>query len=154
MMKRMLLSGLSFLVLAGCTAGPQAKYPVDGLSGGYTVCAYYYWDVVEKDGSVTTYAVAQANAMAEKLRQGGQQAYVADLGTEAAVVVGSYPSWDAAKNAALGLAKVLQTTVGLPQITVVKPRVGSGTQQLSVEPFAMDLKVLKERSRRLRHLHP
>ena len=153
-MKRTVLAGLSFLVLVGCTGVPQAKYPVDGLSGGYTACAYYYWDAVEKDGSVTSYAVAQANIMAEKLRQSVQQAYVADLGTEAAVVVGSYPSWDAARSAAVGLGKVLETTVGLPQVTVVRPRVGSGTQHLAVEPFAMDLKVLKERSRRLRHLHP
>jgi hypothetical protein len=153
-MKRMLFGGLAFLVLAGCTGGPQVKYPIDGLQGNYTVAAYHYWDIVEKNRSVTTYAVTDANNMAEKLRQTGQKAYVADLGGEAIVVVGSYPSLEIAASAANSLGEVLQKTLGLPQVQVNRVGIGSGTTPLVMAPMAVDLKELKGRSQRLRNLRP
>jgi hypothetical protein len=156
-MKRMLLGGLSVLVLVGCTGAPQAKYPVDGLQGNYTVAAYHFWDVVERDGSVSTYAVAEANKVAAKLRQSGQTAYVADLGPEAVVAMGSYPSLETARSAAAGLGTVLQKTMGLPQmrVTWVGPGAGSAqptNAQLVMQPVAVDLKVLKDRVH-ARHEH-
>jgi len=152
-MKRMILTGLFFLVLAGCAGGPQAKYPIDRLAGDYSVAAYYFWDV-EENGRVTTYAVALANNMADYLREHGITAYVADLGTEAAVLAGSYATWEDAQAGAKAMGQQLQKIVAGPQAPGGTPRGGTGMRTLGVVPFAVDVKVLKERSRRLRHLHP
>jgi hypothetical protein len=152
-MKRMVLTGLCFLVLAGCTGGPQARYPIEQLAGDYSVAAYYFWNV-EENGRVSTYAVALANNMADYLREHDITAYVADLGTEAAVLAGSYATWEDAQAGAKAMGQQLQKIVAGPQAPGGTPRGGTSMRTLGVEPFAVDVKVLKERSRRLRHLHP
>jgi len=97
--------------------------------------------------------------VAAKLRQSGQTAYVADLGPEAVVVVGSYPSMETARSAAAGLGEVLQKSMGLPQmrVTWVRPQgpganAQSGNAQLVMQPIAVDLRVLKDRVH-ARHEH-
>jgi hypothetical protein len=144
-MRRALLLGLSYLFLAGCAGGPQAKYPIDNLQGNYTVAVYHYLDEVRQDGSVTTYAVGLANTTAGQLRRSGQEAYVADLGGEAIVAVGSYPSLETATSAAQGLAKVLGKSVGGAQVTVKGAGATGGTRTLSLEPAPVDLNALKRR---------
>ena len=116
-MRRMvLLSGL-LVLLVGCTTREHARYPVEKLEGQYTVAALRFYDDVDEQTGEMTYACNLANDWAKVLRAQGHDAYVADLGTEAVVAVGSHPNRESARRHAQELAKVIQG-MGGGQVTV------------------------------------
>ena len=149
-MRRGVMVGLGLVLLVGCAGAPRAKYPIDGAQGRYTVAALSFRDQVEKDGTVSKYAVAMANEWAEYFRQQGQEAWVADLGTEAVVAVGTYASRQAARAAGRNIGELLQKTVG----TNVRVRGGvgrlGGRRMRGLVPYPEELDYLKDLSRRRR----
>jgi len=150
-MRRTLLIGLTLVFLAGCAGAPRAKYPIDRAQGRYTVVALTFRDDVAKDGSVHRYAVAMANNWAEHLRgQGHQEVYVADLGTEAMVTMGSYPSRESARRAVRDIAKVLQQNVGAQVRVRGGTKTTGGRQVLGLRPYPEELKHIKDLSKRRR----
>ena len=146
-MRRAALLGGLVVLLVGCTTRQHAKYPVHKLQGEYTVAALRFYDEVDElTGEVTTYGCNLANDWATALRARGYDAYVADLGTEAVVAVGSYPNREAARRQAEELAEVLQG-MGGQQVTVRRrpPRRGPGTSTRvrGVQPVPEELERLQ-----------
>lgn len=151
-MRRGVLAGLGLLLLVGCAGAPRAKYPIERARGRYTVVAHTFKDQLTPDGTVNRYAVEMANEWAEHYRQQGQEAWVADLGAEAAVAVGTYPTRQAARAAADKMAELLEKTL----TTHVKVRGGGQPQRRrnrlmrGLRPYPEELDHLKELVRRRR----
>ena len=145
MRRAALLIGLVVLV-AGCTSREHAKYPIDKLQGRYTVAALRFYDIVDENTGEVTYGCNLANDWAQALRAQGHDAYVADLGTEAVVAVGSYPNREAAWRAAREIATVIQGMGGTQfrvQSTGVT-RSTRGTRTTGLRPGPEELDRLKK----------
>jgi len=144
-----LVTACLLMLLVGCASRPQAKYPIDLAPGEYTVVALEFVDDVERDGTVSKYAVELANEWVEVLRAQGHQAYVADLGNAAKVALGSYPSRQSAERGVENAAKILQS-VGSTRVTVRGARRSTGRRILGTQPHPEEVNYLQRQSRKLR----
>jgi len=147
----MLLSACLLTLLVGCAFRPQAKYSIDRAQGEYTVIARHCYDTYGEDGIVNKYAVAYANEWAKALRTLGHEAYVADLGDQARVCFGTYPSRQSAQRATATVAKILQGLMGGTRVTVRRSvRRVSGRRTFGIQPYPQELERLQKISRALR----
>jgi len=96
------------LSVAGCASGPRSQYPLNDLRGEYTVVAMDLFDAVGSNGTVEYRAVEEADRRAGLLRKRGLQAYVADMGDEALIIVGTYPDRSSAAQAARRVHHILE----------------------------------------------